>query len=217
MPRKSPKVFAPPGCRDQSALLRHLVTDARAVQLDPRSTTALSYPEFLRYFRDAQPITRHHLIIGAHFAYGWMPTILDFRSDRLDVGVELLEQARSNADLDAAAFEVLARLMNNSTVGASKLLHFAAPDRFAIWDSRVATYLGTSVIHGAAGVPQYSAYNECCRTIATLPAAKGIAKIVSQQLGMSVSSMRALELVMFDSALRGVAPWTSVPNATPDF
>ena len=35
----------------------------------------------------------------------------------------------------------LATLVNNSLVGASKLLHFVAPNTYSIWDSKVFSFV----------------------------------------------------------------------------
>lgn len=36
-----------------------------------------AYQEFLQYFKNVDIITLHHLVIASHFAYGWMPKILE--------------------------------------------------------------------------------------------------------------------------------------------
>jgi hypothetical protein len=68
--------FTPPGCADPTALLKSVSRDIDCVATQRSVSFDVSYPEFLRYFRDAGALTRHHVIIAANFAYGWMPTIL---------------------------------------------------------------------------------------------------------------------------------------------
>ena len=130
------------------------------------------------------------------------PTILDFRSSRLDDGVEILESARAGAALHAADLIVLAEIVNNSVVGASKLLHFVAPERFAIWDSRVARYLGSRVAGGRVGVERYEGYNDCCLDIAATAGARTIAVKIQKQTGSATRALRAIELVMFNADVR---------------
>jgi hypothetical protein len=38
-------------------------------------SSLLAYPEFVAYFAALDTITEHHLIIGVHFVYGWMPRV----------------------------------------------------------------------------------------------------------------------------------------------
>jgi|SRR5437867_9938771 len=68
-----------------------------------------------------------------------MPTILDFASREFEKGVAYLEIAKAGGKLSIAELTTLAKIVNNSTVGASKLLHFASPSAYAILDSRVAS------------------------------------------------------------------------------
>ncbi|MEI6435623.1 MAG: hypothetical protein WCP32_12315, partial [Bacteroidota bacterium] len=37
-----------------------------------KQTYDISYPEFLEYFKNIEVISRHNLIIGINFTYGWM-------------------------------------------------------------------------------------------------------------------------------------------------
>ena len=53
-----------------------------------------SYLEFLKYFNDIKTISKHNLIIGINFTYGWMPTIFDFRSTDFDGAVKILNNAK---------------------------------------------------------------------------------------------------------------------------
>jgi hypothetical protein len=96
------------------ALLKSLVRDSTRIAVKGQGTYDISYPEFLLYFRTAAKLTRHHVIIGANFSYDWMPTILDFWSDRFEQAVHYLERARGHTDLNADELGDLAALVNNS-------------------------------------------------------------------------------------------------------
>ena len=61
-------------------------TDCNNFKVD-KQTYDVSYPEFLKYFSDIKTITKHNLVIGINFTYGWMPTIFDFRSDNFDEAI----------------------------------------------------------------------------------------------------------------------------------
>jgi hypothetical protein len=193
----------PPGCLDRAALLRAIVRDRNLVDWEDPAIYDVRYPEFLLFFRRAPKLSRHHLIIGANFVYGWMPTMLDFRSERFEPCVNYLERARTQHDLGAAEVRDLAGLVNNSIVGASKLLHVVAPEHYAIWDSRVAEYLGATPTYEVAGAEQYIAYNDCCRSLASSPEATILAADLSAHVGCSLSPLRGLELVMFYASRDG--------------
>src|SRR4051812_22292888 len=115
MGRKSQSLI-PPGCVDASALLKAIVRDRHLVDWQSPRINDVRYPEFLEFFRNARQLTRHHLIIGANFVYGWMPTMLDFRSDDFQRGVDYLERARRDHDLGVGEVHDLANLVNNSIV-----------------------------------------------------------------------------------------------------
>lgn len=76
----------------------------------------------------------------AHCVYGWMPRMLILKQ-----GIELSELkkewllARRGYDQynGIGAFSELLRMFNGSVVGLSKLLHFAQPDKYPIYDSNV--------------------------------------------------------------------------------
>jgi len=191
----------PPGCADLPTLVNSLSRDVGCVATQRAVSYDISYPEFLRYFRDAGELTRHHVIIAANFAYGWMPTVLKSISTDLDAATQSLQRARDGQLLRQAEIENLANVINGSSVGASKVLHFAAPSNYAIWDSRVATYLGAMVQRGSAGASQYIAYNESCRAIASRREAENIRSAVGEIIKCDISAIRALELVMYCGAL----------------
>jgi hypothetical protein len=185
------------------------------VPVDDSTSYDVSYPEFLEYFKTCGPIGNHQLIIAANFAYGWMPTILDFVSRDFEKGAASLEMARTGGRLSVDDLKGLAKIVNNSTVGASKLLHFAAPATYAIWDSNVAKYLRAPIEGRDRGADQYMAYNNCVRRLSESSEAGEIAKMVSNKVRYDVGRMRALELVMFHEGKRGrTYLGDSIPSAT---
>lgn len=204
MPRhKTSRSTVPPGCIDRSALLRSIVRDSVYVPPPRPGSFEVSYPEFLEYFRVAASLGRHHLIIAANFTYGWMPTILDFRSEGFDDAVTYLDRARTSGNLQVDELYAMMCLVNNSMVGASKLLHFVSPAMYAIWDRRVADYLGAALENGKRAAEQYDAYNQCCRSLSASPEMRTVTEHVSSVVGSSLGSIRALELVMLHGGLSG--------------
>jgi hypothetical protein len=76
-----------------------------------------------------------HLALGI---YGWMPRILRVDPRSLDRAVTALRRATAATDTNDAIghIEAVAECLQ-SVVGASKLLHFANPGLFPIWDRNV--------------------------------------------------------------------------------
>ena len=95
---------------------------------------------FINYFAGRNEITEQDLVIGSNFTYGWMPTILKFKSEDFELAVSALNRAKAAARISSADIMVLKGLINNSLVGVSKLLHFINPQVYAIWDSRVCNF-----------------------------------------------------------------------------
>ena len=137
-----------------------------------------------------------------------MPTVLDLYPIEaglsFEAAAELLNKARASGVLDDGELKKLARLVNNSFVGASKLLHFAAPEKFAIWDSRVYTFLYNKR-------PYYDRVNSAAiylKYIADLSATRQDPRFdsfhgsINAKHGYSVSAFRAMEMVMFIHAPR---------------
>jgi len=106
-----------------------------------------SYLHFIDFFHKKSVIKFNDFVIGAHFSYGWMPTILDFDA-RNDIDeskvVALINKAKMAEkfdDLSKNEYEYLKSIINNSYIGLSKLLHFINPSVYGIWDSRVHRFL----------------------------------------------------------------------------
>jgi hypothetical protein len=141
------------------------------------------------------------VIIAANFAYGWMPTILKSLAGDLTRTTHDLQRARDGELLSPAEIDNLAQSINGSMVGASKVLHFAAPSNYAIWDSRVASYLGAVPQRGHAGLTQYLTYNATCRLLASSSDSRVLTSEVRDVVRQEATTLRALELIMYCAAL----------------
>jgi hypothetical protein len=177
-------------------------------RIDRSGSYVLSYPYLLSYFeqRDFEAVD---LVRGAHMAYGWMPTVLELWPEPpnidLDRGAELLTRARQDGALGDDEIGALASLINNSLVGASKLLHFVAPEHFAIWDSRIYRFLYdlTPHLYRIKSVERYRDYLNSLAQLRSDPRFPGFHRSVNEKLGYRVSPFRALELIMFLNAPPG--------------
>ena len=158
-------------------------------------------------FKRWRPLGWPDAVVGLHIVYGWMPTIPKLRRpaglnavDQAKV-VTLLNDARRRLLTVAELSFLKTSFINNSMVGLSKLLHFLAPDRYAIWDSRVA------IAWYAPAAPGYNHYNLPAAYLDYLgalhgwspaggAAAIGVVRALSPHLA-TVSDLRILELVLF--------------------
>ncbi len=159
----------------------------------------VSYPEFLKYFKDLESFTRHNLIIGINFTYGWMPTIFDFRSDKFDEALEILHSVKNHCIVSAKQLETLKCLLNNSLVGSSKLLHFINPEIYAIWDSRVYRYLtGTEPHQNRIGnCDAFLSYLAFCEYLTKDESYKEVHESIISKIGYPMTKYRTAELIMF--------------------
>lgn len=107
----------------QPAVIECIVADEPVVAFAPDDTCLRAYPEFLRYFRDLQVIEQLSLIIAANFIYGWMPTMLRFKTQAFNAAVAVLNQVKNGEAITDQHSSCLVGVINKSLVGASKLLH----------------------------------------------------------------------------------------------
>lgn len=197
-----------PSAGSPAALWPRLLSDA--AKPAARSDSALdrersyqhSYPAFLEYFRTRNILTSTDVVVAANFTYAWMPRIAILNSEALPKAVEALNAARRADCASELHVRAVGRYLGGSLVAASKLLHFAAPHLYAIWDTRVARYLGIHTFaHGLdAGLPIYRAYLCLLRDLLSYPEAAELEAILSRSAEWLPMPLRQVEHVMFRSA-----------------
>lgn len=157
-----------------------------------------SYYHFVEYFKDKQEITEHDLVIGANFSYGWMPTILNFKSEDFDKSVLILNEAKKSERILDDQLITLKQLINNSLVGVSKLLHFVNPNVYAIWDSRVCKFLtGASRWDKVQNPELFWSYLDLCKRVSLDKGFDPVHKKHKKQVGFDMTPMRTIEQIMF--------------------
>ena len=189
----------------QNITFEKFLADGEKIEIKRNSYSYyISYPEFLKYFQNLKTITKHNLIIGINFTYGWMPTIFDFRSDKFDEALNILNKAKKDNKLTKDDLVLLKGLLNNSLVGTSKLLHFINPEKFAIWDSRVYRYLtGKAPYENRIGnCDTYLEYLEFCSYLAEQKEFNSLKKNIEYKVGYSMTSFRIAELVMYSNGAK---------------
>lgn len=179
----------------------------------PNTSDSIAYEEFLKFFNERKEITKHELIIGINFAYGWMPTIFEFYPKktkkeaivRIEEVVIILNKAKEGNLLNETELQSLKECFNNSLVGASKLLHFINPKKYAIWDSRVYYYLTRNQAHDYRinNYNTYLKYLEYCNEIIAQKDFDKFKEVLETQLnlGYSISSLRALDLIFYHNGI----------------
>ncbi len=166
----------------------------------------LSYPHILGYFTGKKTFDSADMVRGAHMVYGWMPTVLELYPEPpnrdLAAGAGILAKAKDTGVLSDEEIASLAALVNNSLVGASKLLHFVAPDHFAIWDSKIYAFVFHKKPHNyrVNEVANYRRYHSLLASIRSDPRFDAFHESVNGKIGYEVSPLRAIELVMFLNA-----------------
>ena len=171
------------------------------------SSYYISYPEFIKYFRDITKIDKHNLIIGINFTYGWMPTILDLLTNEYEKALEILNNAKQGS-INKDELTVLKELFNNSLVGTSKLLHFIRPDVFAIWDSRVYRYLTGTEPHDyrISDINAYLDYLKFCDYLSKQEGYDKVHNSIEEKIGYPMKPLRTVELIMYTKGEKPKTP-----------
>jgi hypothetical protein len=104
----------------------------------------ISYPYILKYFGSRKRLSASDFVCCANMVYGWMPRAIKLHVQNsqgsIDRGAELLSLARTRM-LCGAEISCLVATVDNSLVGVSKMLHFVAPERYAMWDLKICRFL----------------------------------------------------------------------------
>ena len=165
-----------------------------------------SYPHMRSYFQDLDTITSENVVLGSHMVYGWMPTILDLyigdQNITLDELVEICNKAKEGSVLDKRQLEAAASVINNSLVGASKLLHFVNPNIYPIWDSKIYTFVHQKKPYNYR-VNDASLYLDYLQLLSDLQGKPKFAEYhvsVNEKIGYEVTAVRAIEIIMFLNA-----------------
>ena len=176
-----------------------LLKDAKIIVIPKEEQYLTAYKEFINYFENLDKLSEHHIIIGISFTYSWMPTILDFRSNKIIEATQILNYAKQGNRPSLTELDILKSCFNNSLVGSSKLLHFINPNKFAIWDSRVYRYLFNQTPHSyrVENNNTYLNYLYFCDHLINSSEINTLKKIVEEKVGYTMTKMRAIELIFF--------------------
>ena len=174
--------------------------------IDNSISYLISYPHMIGFFEKKETIEPSDVVCGAHMVYGWMPTIIDLYIDGEDLTLEkaagILTKVKQQGSLNDSELTYLSRLVNNSLVGTSKLLHFISPLKFAIWDSKVYSFFFNKrpYHHNVNKVSNYRSYMAEMVSIQDDERFPNFHLSINNKIGYEVSPLRAIELIMYLNA-----------------
>lgn len=176
-----------------------LRNDEKNILIKKNSSDLISYTEFLKYFLNLESISKHNLIIGINFTYAWMPTIFNFKSNKIDQSIIILNSAKNGYRPNKTELELLKECFNNSLVGTSKLLHFINPEVFIIWDSRIYRYLKNEAPHKyrVENINSYLDFLKFSDYIIKNEEYSEIHNSLENKVGYKMSKHRTLDLIMY--------------------
>lgn len=180
-----------------------LFADEKHTTIDRTNSFVIAYPYFIYHFTTKDTLSETDLVIGSHIAYGWMPTMLEIYTQNpnedLNRGAGILNKVKNREIINDIDFDFLSKLINNSLVGATKLLHFINPHDYSIWDSRVYSYFYQERPHNyrVNKIEKYRNFMNECNEIRNEPRFRNFYESVQQKMGYEISELRAIEVVMF--------------------
>ncbi len=178
----------------------HLI--AQNLQMNDEAYLYLDiYESLLGFTKNCIKYDSDHTLIGlAHMVYGWMPTMLKNISLGKSNLIKMIQEEKLTMEI---LIEIVA-LTNNSVVGASKLLHFIEPDKYAIFDSRVYSSITGKTQPDANNIDNYLLYIDRFNELITSNNAELIYKIKNELVKKKYiykhySSFRALEVCLYNN------------------
>ncbi len=178
----------------------------KAIEADPYIK---AWGPITRHLAKSAPLTWDDVIIALHLAYSWMPTIPDLgqsyalTTNEQALIVESLNRVRNGGTIpDEDELLLLKRFSNNSIIGASKLLHFLAPNRCPIWDKRVADSFYWTGISDANQIPRYLTYRKALADWLTDDLIMTRVREMKREIPVLADAppLRVLELVLFENS-----------------
>ncbi len=188
--------------------IEKIIKDASRIHFsDEDKISFVSYVEFLKFFSDKKTITKTDFIIGTHFAYAWMPTILTYGKNSSEKEYKecaiKLDMVKKGKLLSKRDLRLLVKVVHNSMVGVSKILHFVSPETYPIIDSKVMRYFSGK--NDTITIDTYLNYLAWCKKIVTNSGFNKIKNMIEKKVGYKISDLRALELVMYKASTPAIA------------
>lgn len=165
------------------------------------------YQYYINFFKEKEVLTESDIVIGVGFTYSWMPTILKrLNLSNIDQVTKILNNVKQSIEISDDDLLLLKEFSNNSLVGASKLLHFINPEKYAIWDSRVFKFLNNNEAAHKYKLEKVHVYRQYLSYLSNLKTSGTLDNIVATlkaKIGYPISDYRALELLFFLGSKNG--------------
>ena len=186
---------------DFSALtMSRLIEDSKNIDFSHQISVHPYYSEFLKFFASKETIGYSDVIVAAHMVYGWMPTMLRINTVNIEKILPVLNRVKNGGMAGLDDLILLRGMINNSMVGPSKLLHFIAPENYAIWDSRIYRYITDDLNQSRISKAiNYLDYLEHLKLLVDRPEYLSVHRHVEEKMGVVYSKLRTAELVMFET------------------
>lgn len=161
-----------------------------------------SYNFYISFFAEKEQLKEQDVIIGLGFVYSWMPTIpKNVNFNILKEVTILLNKAKQGYDFTDTDYVTLKKLCNNSLVGSSKLLHFINPNKYAIWDSKIYSFLyedKASYKYKVENIAKYKAYLELMNKVSISIKFRPIIEKNKKQFPYHITDFRVIEWMFFN-------------------
>lgn len=166
-----------------------------------------TYKIYLQFFKSKNQYTIDDIVVGMSLSYSWMPTILtiNFRLIK-ENEKELLwifECVKGGMTIDKDQLGILQKIINNSIVGTSKLLHFMNPEEYPIIDSRVCEFLFGSSTDKLSSPVFYLDYMHFIKEkLLKHEYSQEILNEFKMKISKDITLMRAVEFCMYAIAVK---------------
>ena len=131
--------------------------------------------------------------------YSWMPRIIHNSIIPDDDVIKLLNKAYNSTSedkLNEQEIEKVKYSINNSMVGASKMLHFINPTVYPIWDNNIAETIKSENSRGKKEVLKYLDYQEACLELSDDDCTEYIKNFNSERFN-GLSKLRKIDMALF--------------------
>lgn len=157
-----------------------------------------TYQSLVSFCSMQYPFNEKTFLQASLMTYGWMPTTFKIKGD-INKSILAVNRLIEKEEPDPDLMAVAQKTINNSIVGLSKLLHFAKPAVFPIWDSRIASIQFDIKHQYAYNKPQpYKMYFELIHNaIASSDIVTEIRNYAKERIPYQVTDVRAVEFYIF--------------------
>jgi hypothetical protein len=165
-----------------------------------------TYKIYLQFFKSITKFTIEDIIVGMSLSYSWMPTILTINFDLIKENeskiLGIFQGVKRGGLVNNEQLELLQKIINNSVVGTSKLLHFINPEQYPIIDSRVSEFLFGSSTDKLSSPDFYLEYMQFVKEkLIEHKDSEEIFNVLKRTISNDISKIRAIEFCMYGIAV----------------